>query len=347
VPCTVSRSPIPDSRDAASRYYHAMLTRAIGHDDVRRWLANAASSRRVAGAYLFLGPDGIGKSIVAAEFAATLRCESRVDGWACGKCNECLRVERRVHPNVRHYAKPPDKTAFPVEQVREIVEDASLKRLEPGARVFVVADADRFNDSSANAFLKTLEEPPEGLTFVLLAGNAAQVLPTIQSRCQAVRFTPLDEDQLREATRGWEGLPVNPDSKEMLLRTAQGSPGRVRRLADVQALDKARDFIQRVSKDPFGASELLFAALTGDDNELKRAQLRDLLALLSAALRDRMVGALGAMDAKPLTRAIPEPTTGPDVPLAALQRLDDLRERVDGNANLKLACDAIALSWPQ
>jgi DNA polymerase III subunit delta' len=324
----------------------AMLKRATGHQDVRQWLRSAADSSRVAGAYLFLGPAGIGKSLVATEFAATLRCASRVDGWACGVCNECTRVVKGVHPNVRAFAKPADKSAFPVELVRSIVEEAGLKRLEPGARVFVVSDADRFNDSSANAFLKTLEEPPAGLTFVLLAGNAAQVLPTILSRCQVVRFSALSEDELREVTRGWEGLPVNPDARQMLLRTAQGSPGRVRRLADVQALDKARDFIQQVGRDPFGASEMLFAALTGDDNEAKREQLKDLLALLSAALRDRMVGSIGGTDLKPLTRTIPEAATPPDVPLAALQRIDDLRERVDGNANLKLACDAIALSWP-
>ena len=181
---------------------------------------------------------------------------------------------------------------------------------------------------------------------MLLAGNASQVLPTILSRCQVVRFAPLEESQVAQVAREWEGLPVNPDARAMLIRAAQGSPGRLKRLIDGKVLDTARDFLKAVHSDPFSAAERLGAALTGDDNEQKREQLRDVLGLLTAALRDRLAGALGATDVKPLTRAIREEHEGPDAIAAAVLHLDDLRDRVDGNANLKLACDAIALSWP-
>ncbi len=322
------------------------MLRPLGHDSVRQWLSHAIDHNRLAGAYLFIGPDGIGKSGVAIEFAAAVRCAARAAGWACGTCVECTRVAKGVHPSVRTFAKPADKSAFPVELVREIVDEASLKALEPGRRVFVVADADRFNESSANALLKTLEEPPRDVSFVLLAGNAAQVLPTIFSRCQSVRFSPLEESQVAQVARDWQGLPVNPDAKAMLIRAAQGSPGRLRRLIECKVLDTARDFLKAVEDDPFTAAESLAGALTGDDNEHKREQLRDVLALLAAALRDRMAGAIGATHARPLTRQVSAENTAPDTLVAAVQRLDDLRERVDGNANLKLACDAIALGWP-
>ncbi len=322
-----------------------MFTPQLGHDNVRKWLRSAISAQRLAGGYLFMGPDGIGKAGVALEFAAAQRCGAGL-GWSCGECGECKRVLKGIHPSVKSFAKPPDKTAFPVELVREIVDEASVKALEPGRRVFIVADADRFNDSSANAFLKTLEEPPKDLSFVLLANNAAQVLPTILSRCQPVRLAPLDDAQLHQATQDWEGLPVTPEGRAILSRAAQGSPGMLRRLADGKVLETARDFLKAVRDDPFHASELMTAALTGDDNEAKREQLRDILALLTAALRDRMAGALGAFDVKPLTRAIGHEAHSADAMAAAVLRLDDLRERVDGNANLKLACDAIALSWP-
>lgn len=315
----------------------------IGHDNVRKWLRTAIAGGRVSGAYLFMGPDGIGKAGVALEFAASLRCET--GGWACGDCGQCRRVFKGVHPSVRTFAKPADKSAFPVELVREIVDEAGVKALEPGRRVFIVADADRFNESSANAFLKTLEEPPRDFTFVLLAGNAAQVLPTILSRCQAVRFAPLDEQQMKQATQGWEGLPVNPDARAILTRAAQGSPGNLRRMADGKVMDTARDFLKAVAGDPFHASEVLAASLTADESEGKRDQLRDVLALLTAALRDRMAGALAA-DVRPLTREISAEQRSPDAMTQAILRLDDLRERIDGNANLKLACDAIALGWP-
>jgi DNA polymerase III subunit delta' len=225
--------------------------------------------------------------------------------------------------------------------------EAAKKRLEPGMRTFIVADADRFNDSSANAFLKMLEEPPPGLVFILLAENLAQVLPTILSRCQAVRFSPLSDTLVAEVARDWEGLPVSPELRALLIRTAQGSPGRLRRMADANVLDTVREFLKSVEADPFHASETLVSSVQGgDDNEAKRAQLREVIALLSAALRDRMLASMACADLKPLTRAVENETRSTDRLVGSLTRLDDLRSSLDGNANLKLCCDAIALAWP-
>lgn len=314
----------------------------LGHEDIRAWLATAINASRVAGAYLFCGPDGIGKAGLAREFAAALRCERR-PAWACGSCNECLRVGKGVHSNVRVYRKPADKTEFPVEAVREICDEAGIRQLEPGARVFIIEDADRFNESSANALLKTLEEPPPGLTFVLLAGNVADVLPTILSRCQAVRFSPLTDAQVAEVSRGWEGLPVNPQTRQMLLRAAQGSPGRLQRMVEYGTLAAVDEFLKLIKNDPFAAAEKLSESIhVADENEARRERLREFMGLLSAALRDRLTAGLGA---KPLLRSA-EAGTSPDRLLAALRNLDNLRQRVDGNVNLKLCCDAVALSWP-
>ncbi len=322
------------------------LPRPVGHDLPRAWLRAALGSGRVAGSYLFVGPEGIGKAGVALEFAASLRCEAAT-GWACGQCNECVRVAKGVHPSVRRFVRPPDKSDFPVELVRDIVDQASLKQLEPGRRVFIIEDADRFNESSANAFLKTLEEPPPGLHFVLVAGNLAQVLPTIISRCQAVRFSALDAEAVLHIARDWEGMPVSPDSRQLLARVSQGSPGRLRAMLDAGVLETAREFWKAVSADPFKASEILAATLQeAEEGEAKRERLREVLALLSAALRDRMLGALGCADLPALTREAPNEARTPDALVRALQRIDDLRARVDGNANLKLVCDAIAIAWP-
>ncbi|MHC4841307.1 MAG: DNA polymerase III subunit [Planctomycetota bacterium] len=322
------------------------LKTAIGHEQVRQWLTGLIDGDKAVGSFLFVGPDGIGKSTVALEFAATLRCHSRASGWACGNCNECVRVARGVHPSVRLFYKPDEKQVFPVDSVREICDEASIKAFEPGKRVFIIADADRFNDASANAFLKSLEEPPEDTIFVLLAGNVAQVLPTILSRCPAVRFTGLNEDQIREVSTGWEGLPVNPASREVLTRAAQGSPGMLRSMADRKVMDTARDFLKSVVRDPFEASQVLVSATTDDpDNEAKRRRLREVLALLSAALRDRLMAAL-EVPSQPLVKAYEDEELSADRLVASIQKLDDLRGRVDRNVNLKLCCDQIALCYP-
>ncbi|MDC1142631.1 hypothetical protein OAU50_06035 [Planctomycetota bacterium] len=324
----------------------AELQTAIGHQQVRQWLTRLIENDKAVGSFLFVGPDGIGKSSIATEFAATLRCQSRVSGWACGACNECIRVARGVHPSVRQFAKPEDKQMFPVDTVREICDEASIKAFEPGKRIFIIADADRFNDASANAFLKSLEEPPIDTIFVLLAGNVAQVLPTILSRCPAVRFSGLSVEEVQQVTAGWEGLPVNPASREVLTRAAQGSPGILRSMADRNVMDTARDFLKCVARDPFEASQVLVTATGEDpDNESKRRRLRDILALLSAALRDRLMAAL-AVSSEPLVKAYDSEELSADRLVASILKLDDLRGRVDRNVNLKLCCDQIALSYP-
>jgi len=321
------------------------LSRPLGHEIVRTWLKTAMAGQRVASAYLFTGPDGIGKSALALEFAAALRC-SAGKGWSCGTCNECARVARGVHPNVRVFSKPADKTEFPVELVREICDEAGVKQLEPGARVFVVQDADRFNDSSANALLKTLEEPPSGLTFVLLAANVAEVLPTILSRCNAVRFSPLSPEQVAEIARGWEGQPVNPETRALLIRAAQGSPGRLKRMIEYGTLEAVGAFLRGVGQDPYTAAEKLAVSVhDADENEARRERLREAVGLLSANLRDRIAANLKTGVA-PLLKSPVGETAGADRLLVALQKLDNLRQRIDGNVNLKLACDAIALEWP-
>lgn len=326
------------------------LTRPLGHAHVRAWLRNVAATGRLSGGYLFLGPEGIGKRGIALEFAAALRCLKPFQGWACGECNECVRIAHGNHPNVRQFAKPEDSRDLPVELVREICDEASLRRLEPGRRVFIVDDADRFNESSANAFLKTLEEPPQELTFVLLAANSAQMLATIVSRCQSVRFSPLTQGELSQAVAGFEGLPVG-EERELLLRVAQGSPGRVMRMLDLDALKLAEDFLAATIRDPFKASETLGAALAKGvsadaGTEALRERLRDVLAVISAVLRERMVNALGISGVAKLGRTVKNEAASADALVAALNRLETLRERIDGNANLKLACDVLALGYP-
>lgn len=326
------------------------LKRPLGHAQVRAWLRNVVASGRLTGGYLFLGPEGIGKRSIALEFAASLRCLKPRSGWACGECNECARVAHSNHPNVRQFAKPEDSRDLPVELVREICDIASMTRLEPGRRVFIVDDADRFNESSANAFLKTLEEPPADLTFVLLAANSAQILPTIVSRCQSVRFSPLTPTELSQAVAGFEGLPVG-DEGEFLLRVAQGSPGRVARMLELGVLRLAEDFVGTSPREPFKASESLGAALgkglpADAGTEALRERLRDILAVVSAILRERMVCALGVSGVARLGRAIKDEAASADALVAALGRIEELRERIDGNANIKLACDVLALGYP-
>ncbi len=142
-------------------------------------------------AYLFVGPTGAGKKTAARALACALFC----DDGACGACSACRRVRSGSHPDLHLIS--PEGVTYVVSQVHEIIHDVHLKPVEAAHKVYVLESVDRFNDASANAFLKTLEEPPSDVVIVLLAGDFDDVLPTIASRCQVVRFSPVAESTAR------------------------------------------------------------------------------------------------------------------------------------------------------
>lgn len=160
----------------------AIFQNLIGQGHVSRVLGAAISDRRPSHAYLLYGPQGVGKKVAAMAFAAALCCRE----GGCGVCPSCRKASRGTNPDISLVA--PVGSVITIDQVREINRSLNLHPSESEARVFVITAADAFNSESANAFLKTLEEPPDFVHFLLLAGRTDQVLPTIVSRCQEVRF---------------------------------------------------------------------------------------------------------------------------------------------------------------
>lgn len=150
---------------------------------VRDFLARAVTSGRTSHAYLFLGAPGSGKLDAAWALAQALVCEH----GGCGSCEACVRVARHTHPDVHYYA-PESVTGYLIVQTRDLIEDVSLAPIRAKTKVYIIDQADRLRADSANALLKTLEEPPAGVTFILLGTSAETILPTIVSRCQCVPF---------------------------------------------------------------------------------------------------------------------------------------------------------------
>jgi len=162
-----------------------ILEGLIGQGQAVRMLAASLGQGEPSHAYLFHGPRGAGKFAAAMKFAAALCCE---DG-GCGECLSCQKAVRGVHPDI-------DVTTavgafIMVDQIREINRNLNLRPHESRARVFIIRGAGKFNAESANAFLKSLEEPPPFVYFLLVADSLGQILPTIISRCQPVRFGPV------------------------------------------------------------------------------------------------------------------------------------------------------------
>lgn len=160
----------------------------VGQDRVASFLRAVSSADAVSHAYLFVGPPGAGKATAARALACAVLC---ADG-GCGGCAICQRVKRGAYPDV-HVIGPQGAAGYLAEQIRDVMRDINLAPIEGRYKVYIVQDADLFNDASANAFLKTLEEPPGDVVIVLMTHSYDAVLPTIASRCQVVRFRRIPE----------------------------------------------------------------------------------------------------------------------------------------------------------
>ncbi len=162
----------------------------LGQPQVREFLRASVRQGRVSHAYLFTGPAGSNKTLAAYALAQAVLCPkgpAGPRGGQCGACDACSRVMRKKHPDVRYFA-PEGANGYLVDQVRDIVADTSLAPIQAQKKVYILDRADLLGTAAANAFLKTLEEPPADVLLVLLGRTCESVLPTIVSRCQVVPF---------------------------------------------------------------------------------------------------------------------------------------------------------------
>ena len=162
----------------------------LGQPKVREFLRAAVAQDKVSHAYLFTGPAGSNKTTAAYAFAQAVLCPKGASGprgGNCGACDACRRIMRRKHPDVRWFS-PEGAGGYLVDQIRDIVADAAFAPIQARRKVYILDRVDLLGVQAANAFLKTLEEPPEGVVMVLLGRTRESVLPTIVSRCQVVPF---------------------------------------------------------------------------------------------------------------------------------------------------------------
>jgi DNA polymerase-3 subunit delta' len=209
---------------------------------------------------LFVGPEGIGKRAFALTLARALLCEQPT-GTAldpCDRCAGCLQVDANTHPDLLLVRKPDDRQELPIKVIRELCRDLGLKPARGAWKVAIVDDADDLNDEAANAFLKTLEEPPAGSLLILIGTSVELQLPTIVSRCQVVRFDTLPETELVSLLRE-EGVTSNAAEAEKLARVAEGSLSRARGLADHHLAGFRRALIDDLA-DPRGFDPSALAA---------------------------------------------------------------------------------------
>jgi DNA polymerase-3 subunit delta' len=206
---------------------------SIGHSWAVDLLRRSIAGGHAAHAYLFSGPAGVGKALLALRLAQALNCE--VAGFEpCLSCRACKRIARGNHPDVRVAGMASqaaglkaDEAArqkdLKIDTVRQWQADINLRPYEGRRRVFILHDAERLTEAASNAMLKTLEEPPPYATLILVANTAGDLMPTIVSRCQPLKLRPVPRAELDAALR--ERYNVEPGDASLLVAWSGGRAG--------------------------------------------------------------------------------------------------------------------------
>lgn len=192
----------------------------IGHKKNIENLRKLIIDKRIGHAYLFSGKDGIGKKLVAVQFAKDLMCTNSTLGSACRNCEACNTYEN----NGDFYIIKPEKNIIKVEDIRNLISEIYLKPTKASRKCFIIDEADKMNESAQNALLKVLEEPPLYASIILVASNKEKLLGTIKSRVTEIKFDSLSEEQIKEI--------LGNEFNEEIIKYSRGSIKRALALAD-------------------------------------------------------------------------------------------------------------------
>lgn len=331
----------------------------FGHERSLSLLEAAIEGERVHHAYLFVGPEGVGKEKVARLFAKALVCESEArSSRPCQACEGCRKAEHDSHPDVvmalpqseaveRGLLSRADLEKAPsrdlrVAEVRELERRVRLPPYEARHKAVILTPADRMNQSAQNALLKTLEEPPGDTTLILITAAADALLPTVRSRCARMPFAPLPTEIVaRELV---ERRGYDEGRARVLAALASGSLGAALEL-DAETVDERRDLLERLrAVDPSdGEAVTSFAEeFTGD-----RGGAEKKLGLMSLWYRDVLAAASGAeraalINADQADAAMEDASRLP--PRELIRRLDSIsqaRRDIAGNVNARLVMEGL------
>lgn len=157
--------------------------------------------------FMFTGIKGSGKRHLAIDVVKNVLCKHSP---ACNSCEDCIRIDKNSHPDLLLIEPQEDDREIKIESIRNLSKSLSFSSAEGGKRVVLIDEAHRMNKNSANALLKTLEEPPKDTSFILLSSNFQRMLPTIISRCEIVRFAPMSREKMASILNIPEDHPFIP-----------------------------------------------------------------------------------------------------------------------------------------
>ena len=232
-----------------------MFENILGNEPIKELLKKAIQTNKETHSYLFVGTPGIGKKKIAEEFAKAILCLEKTK--YCGKCKSCIEFDSGNNPDF--LCIEPEGNRIKIEQIRELQKRIQEKPILSERKVYLIDDADKMTKEAQNCLLKTLEEPPEFATIILIGSNENDFLVTIKSRCMIFHFQPIENEKIKEYLAKNYSMEVTSD----LLDLFQGSIGKAILLKEKQEeYQKIREIIFHFSKkdliDYMNDAEILY-----------------------------------------------------------------------------------------
>lgn len=315
------------------------LSEIIGHGRVVDVLRRSLGTGKTAHAYIFEGPSGCGRRKTALALIQALFCPVAVDD-ACGICPSCRKVASGNHADI-HYVEPlPDKRDISIGQLRDLQRDLAMRPYEAPRSACIIEPADRMNISSANSFLKTLEEPPGNAIIILITENADTLLQTIRSRCRRVRFAPLSPEHVRYLL---ELNGMDSDKAALLAPLADGSMRRAVELDNDSLIARREQLVRHISCLSLERIVTVFDA--SEELSGNREETLETIDMLVSLSRDMMFLAAGYREIVNTSVQLVLERLVSRLNLQGTLRLAtavmDTRRSVQRNANAKLALDQL------
>lgn len=340
-----------------------MFQNLIGNRQVKEILRRLIKEKRVPNSLLLTGEEGIGKSGLALELAKSFVCQNPSGGEACDNCAPCRRADRialpkaddrDAHKKVIFSEHPDIGMVVPygrnilVDAIRDLEREANFRPYEANARFFLIDEADKMNAEAANALLKTLEEPPATSHIFLISARPLKLLSTIRSRCQTLRFAPIQPSEIKDyllSTRRFA-----PEDAALLARLSHGRLGYALDL-DLEKFRAQRETMLKVLESLIIRRDR--AALLKIAEEITDAKNKDnyenYLKILQTLIHDLWTLKLGAAEENVLNSDLSNQLKNfaeraERRNLAGwLTEIETLRERFAVNVNRKIATDALLM----
>ncbi len=312
----------------------------LGHERQKDILSRALTNGRIAHAYLFSGPVGIGKRLMAMALARAIVCHEQ---RGCGHCPACRKIDHHNHPDL--HILEPDGNSIKIEQIRAFQRDLNLKPLEAPRKICLIKQADTMTTGAANALLKTLEEPRGDTLLILLSAQPNRLLETIRSRCQSLPFTRHPNSRIQAELE--KQLGIGATESHILAALSEGSFKKAFGKDRDLYLEQRKELLKTLTGLSSGSilPILDFAEHLAADKTI----LTDILEIFQAFYRDVLMTLQGRSDDELVNLDLKEKIhrtssrESVDTALSKLEALIEVRRQLDRNVNRQLAMEVLLL----